>query len=405
VTNSAVSKASRPSIITSDGARGEHVGDAARLEPMTDNRPKSSASCRVFVAGHRGMVGSAILRLLRQKGYRQLVTRRSAELDLTDQRAVRQFFAGEPIDRVYLAAARVGGIYANNTYPAEFIYQNLMIQANVIHEAWRAGVKRLLFLGSSCIYPRDCPQPMSEDALLTGPLEATNEPYAIAKIAGIKMCEAYNRQYDTDYRAVMPTNLYGPGDNYHLQNSHVIPAIIRKYHLALLAQQGRWSEIEADERIFGPIPDEIKESFGLFESPGNRPAGGSIHVKLWGSGQARREFLHVDDMASACHHVMEIDRSTWQRVLAADNPRKTTPSFVNIGVGKDCTIRQIADLIREMVGFQGETRYDTSQPDGTPQKLLDTRRLTDLGWQPSLSLVEGLRDAYVWYRSQAEAGT
>ncbi|MBE0584950.1 MAG: GDP-L-fucose synthase [Desulfofustis sp.] len=379
--------------------------DGERLQSLTDNLSKSPASCRIFIAGHRGMVGSAILRLLQRKGYRQLVTRRSAELDLTDQQAVRRFFAGEPIDQVYLAAARVGGIYANNTYPAEFIQQNLMIQANVIHESWRAGVKRLLFLGSSCIYPRDCRQPMSEDALLTGPLEATNEPYAVAKIAGIKMCEAYNRQYDTDYRAVMPTNLYGPGDTYHLQNSHVIPAIIRKYHLAVLAEQERWSEIEADERVFGPIPDEIRKSLGLAGVPGNRPAGGGrVQVTLWGSGQARREFLHVDDMASACHHLMEIDRSTWRQALAADDPLKPVPSFVNIGVGKDCTIRQVAELIREMVGFHGETRYDTSQPDGTPQKLLDTRRLTALGWRPSFSLADGLRDAYAWYRSQAGAG-
>jgi GDP-L-fucose synthase len=351
------------------------------------------------------MVGSAILRLLRKRGYENLVTRRSSELDLTDQRAVRQFFADESVDRVVLAAARVGGIYANNTYPAEFIHQNLMIQSNVIHEAWRAGVKQLLFLGSSCIYPRNCPQPMREEALLAGPLEVTNEPYAVAKIAGIKMCEAYNRQYGTDYRAVMPTNLYGPGDNYHLQNSHVIPAIIRKYHLARLARRQDWAGIEADERTFGPIPRDIRMALGIGAATGQQdPAGGSVRVELWGSGQARREFLHVDDMASACLHIMEIDRQRWQRALAEGDSSGPSPSFVNIGVGKDCTIREVAEVIREMVGYRGETRYDASQPEGTPRKLLDTRRLQRLGWQPSFSLAEGLRDAYTWYLAQTEDG-
>jgi GDP-L-fucose synthase len=370
---------------------------------MTETLPDSSLQSRIFVAGHRGMVGSAILRLLRKKGYKNLVTRRSSELDLTDQQAVRRFFAAEPIDRVVLAAARVGGIFANNAYPAEFIHQNLMIQSNVIHEAWRKGVKQLLFLGSSCIYPRDCPQPMREEALLTGPLEATNEPYAVAKIAGIKMCEAYNRQYDTDYRAVMPTNLYGPGDNYHLQNSHVIPAIIRKYHLARLARQGDWAAIEVDERTFGPIPETTRQALGMAEAAGQRPStGGAVRVELWGSGRVRREFLHVDDMASACHHIMEIDRDAWQQALAAGDSSEPPPSFVNIGAGKDCTIRQVAEIIREMVGYQGETCFDPTQPEGTPRKLLDTRRLHSLGWQPSFSLAGGLRDAYSWYRAQAE---
>jgi GDP-L-fucose synthase len=369
---------------------------------MTGTRAESSLQRRIFVAGHRGMVGSAILRVLQKKGYKNIVTRRSAELDLTDQQAVRHFFAEEPIDRVVLAAARVGGIYANSTYPAEFIHQNLMIQSNVIHEAWRAGVKHLLFLGSSCIYPRDCAQPMREEALLTGPLETTNEPYAVAKIAGIKMCEAYNRQYDTDYRAVMPTNLYGPGDNYHLQNSHVIPAIIRKYHLARLARQRDWAGIEADERTFGPIPGEIRQALGMAETAGQRPSAGAVRVDIWGSGQVRREFLHVDDMASACHHIMEIDRDTWQQALAAGDSPEPPPFFVNIGVGKDCTIRQVAEVIREMVGYHGETRFDPSQPEGTPRKLLDTSRLHSLGWQPSFSLADGLRDAYSWYRAQAK---
>ncbi len=351
---------------------------------------------RVYVAGHRGMVGSALVRLLRAKGHDDLVTRRSAELDLTDQAAVAAFFAAERIDTVFLAAARVGGIQANNTYPAEFIYRNLMIQGNIIHQAWRAGVKRLLFLGSSCIYPRLCRQPMREEYLLEGPLEATNEPYAVAKIAGIKMCEAYNRQYDTDYRSVMPTNLYGPGDNYDLEQSHVIPAIIRKYHLARLAADRRWSDIDADERLFGFIPEDLRRL--LHRSPeAGREAARTPLVQLWGSGQARREFLHVDDMASACYHVIGLDRSVWRRALAVSGTVERPPSFVNIGVGKDCTIAEVAEMIRSIVGFSGETRYDTSKPDGTPQKLLDVSRLAALGWRPSFSLAAGLQDAYDWY--------
>lgn len=363
---------------------------------MSNLTPES----RIFVAGHRGMVGSAILRLLEREGYRRLVTRTSQELDLTDQGAVREFFRNERVDYVVLAAAKVGGIHANNVYPAEFIYRNLMIQCNVIHQAWEAGVTGLLFLGSSCIYPKYAPQPMREEYLLTGILEPTNEPYAVAKIAGIKTCEAYNRQYGTDYRAVMPTNLYGPGDNYHLENSHVIPAMIRKYHLAKLAAAGDYQGIARDERSFGPIPDDIKAALGI-DGSGSRPPC----VPLWGTGKARREFLHVDDMAGACLHVMHMDPQAYREVLqplpqkasGVGEPEGTPPCFINVGTGRDCTIREAAELIREVVGYDGETRYDSSRPDGTPKKLEDTTRLTRLGWQPSYGLREGLQDAYAWY--------
>jgi len=357
--------------------------------------PSFSTEDSIFVAGHRGMVGSAVFRLLEGQGCRNLIVRTSAELDLTDQVAVRDFFRTHRIDQVILAAARVGGIVANNTYPAEFIRQNLAIQGNVIHEAWQAGVGKLLFLGSSCIYPKFCPQPMKEEHLLTGILEPTNEPYAIAKIAGIKMCEAYNRQYGTDYRAVMPTNLYGPGDNYHLQTSHVIPAIIRKCHLAMLAMDGNLDGIESDEARFGVIPDDIRASLGLSATHDKS----APYVRLWGSGNVRREFLHVDDMAAACLFVMSLNRKVYDEALSVegDGSGGSAPSFLNVGAGKDCTIREVAELIRELVGFSGETRFDRDKPDGTPRKLLDTSRLQALGWRPKYSLRDGLQDAYRWY--------
>ena len=305
---------------------------------------------RIYVAGHRGMVGSAIVRVLQQRGYKDIVTRTHKELDLTDQAAVRDFHAKEKPDVVVLAAAHVGGIHANNAYPAEFIYDNLMIEANVIHEAYKAGVKRLLFLGSSCIYPRMASQPMREDALLTGTLESTNEPYAIAKIAGIKLCESYNRQYGVDYRSVMPTNLYGPGDNYHPENSHVIPALIRRFH-------------------------EAKES--------NAPV-----VTIWGSGTPKREFLYVEDMAEASVHVMELDAATYARQT------KPMLSHINVGTGEDLTIAELARLIGRVVGYRGEIGFDPSKPDGTPRKLMDVSRLKGLGWQPRVGLEEGLALAY-----------
>jgi GDP-L-fucose synthase len=309
----------------------------------------------VFVAGHRGMVGSAIARQLEHKRDVELITRTHAELDLTDQAAVRDFFQSEKPDQVYLAAAKVGGIHANNTYPAEFIYQNLMIEANIIHQAFEAGVKKLLFLGSSCIYPKLAEQPMAEEALLTGTLESTNEPYAIAKIAGIKLCESYNRQYGVDYRSVMPTNLYGPNDNFHPENSHVIPALMRRIHEAKLA---------GDEK-----------------------------VTIWGSGTAMREFLHVDDMAAASVHVMNQNAETYHA--------NTQPmlSHINVGTGVDCTIRELAETLVEVIGFEGDLVFDTTKPDGTPRKLMDVSRLKSMGWSYQIALKEGLAQTYEWFLS------
>lgn len=312
-----------------------------------------SSRPRIFVAGHRGMVGSAIVRRLQAADAGDLITASRSELDLLDSHAVHDFFAQQRIDAVYLAAARVGGIHANNTYPAEFIHQNLMIEANVIDAAHRHDVNRLLFLGSSCIYPKFAEQPMREDALLTGVLEPTNEPYAIAKIAGIKLCESYNRQHGRDYRSVMPTNLYGPGDNFHPDNSHVIPALLRRFHAAC--------------------------------------AEGAAEVVIWGSGTPMREFLHVDDMAAACVHVMDLPAEIWRS--------QTSPmlSHLNVGTGVDCSIRELAKTIAEVTGFDGRLVFDASKPDGTPRKLLDISRLRALGWQANIPLREGLRDAYAWY--------
>lgn len=346
---------------------------------------------RIYVAGHRGMVGGAIVRMMQQMGCENIITRTHSELDLTDQRAVHEFFASEKIERVVLAAAKVGGIHANNTYSAEFIYTNLMIQSNVIHQAHQAGVQNLLFLGSSCIYPKFAPQPMEERHLLTDVLEPTNEPYAIAKIAGIKMCEAYNKQYGTHYRAVMPTNLFGPGDNYHLENSHVIPAMLRKFHLARLAQNRDVKGIARDEELYGDIPENIQQAIGYsrksrqFVATAEEPK-----VVLWGSGAPKREFLHVDDMAAACIHVLGVE----QHYFEGENP-----SFVNVGTGEDITIREAADHIADLVGFNGKVEYNSEQPDGTPRKLLDTSRIKNLGWKPRIPFREGLEDAYRAYRS------
>jgi len=306
---------------------------------------------KIYVAGHRGLVGSALMRQLQAKGYQNLVTRTHAELDLTDQAAVRDFFAAEEPEYVLLAAAKVGGIHANNTYPAEFIQQNLAIQTNVIHEAWRSGVQRLLFLGSSCIYPKDCPQPIREEYLLTGPLEPTNRPYALAKIAGIEMCWSYNRQYGTKYIAAMPTNLYGPGDNYDLNNSHVLPALIRKMH-------------EGKQR-------------------------GDKEVVVWGTGTPKREFLYSDDMAEACVYLLEQPEDRLQSLF---NDRQ--PPLVNVGCGEDLTICELAELVKEVVGFAGELTFDTSRPDGTMRKVMDVSRLRGLGWQAKMSLDSGIKLAY-----------
>ena len=317
---------------------------------MTVERPT------IYVAGHRGMVGSAIVRQLLAEGHPEsaIITRSHAELNLTDQAAVRTFFASENIDEIYLAAARVGGIHANNTFPAEFIYVNRMLEANVIHEAFKAGVKKILFLGSSCIYPKHAPQPMAEDTLLTGPLEPTNEPYAIAKIAGIKLCESYNRQYGdshgVDYRSVMPTNLYGPGDNYHLENSHVIPGLIRRFHEAKVAA--------------------------------------ASEVVVWGTGSPRREFLYVDDLAAASLHVMHLPV---EKYTVLTEPML---SHINVGYRADVTIAELARAIADVVGFEGAIVFDADRPDGTPRKLLDSRRLLSSGWQPTMELEQGLRLAY-----------
>lgn len=306
---------------------------------------------KIFVAGHRGLVGSALMRRLKSDGYSNIITRAHAELDLANQSAVSAFFEQEKPEYVFLAAAKVGGIHANNTYPAEFIHDNLAIQTNVIHEAYRFDVRRLLFLGSSCIYPRDCPQPMKEEYLLAGPLEPTNRPYAVAKIAGIEMCWSYNRQYGTQYLAVMPTNLYGAGDNYDLSNSHVIPALMRKFHEAKLHN--------------------------------------SKEAVVWGSGTPRREFLYSDDMADACVYLMNLPDTEFAQLQTADGP-----PLINIGTGEDLTIRDLAELVKGVVGFEGEIAFDATKPDGTPRKLLDVARLHKLGWRAQTPLDEGLRLAY-----------
>ncbi len=316
------------------------------------------ATQRIFIAGHNGMVGSALVRQLENLPDSQLIVRNRNELNLVDQHAVQQFFKAANIDQVYLAAAKVGGIHANNEYPAEFIYENLMIEANIIHAAHLAGVQKLLFLGSSCIYPKMAEQPMTEAALLTGTLEPTNEPYAIAKIAGIKLCESYNRQYGRDYRSVMPTNLYGENDNFHPENSHVIPAMMRRFHEAKLANASQ--------------------------------------VVVWGSGKPMREFLHVNDMAAASVYVMNLKNETYQA--------NTQPmlSHINVGTGVDCTIRELAETMKKVVGFKGDLVFDTSKPDGTPRKLMDVSRLKALGWQASISLEDGLANTYQWFLQHQE---
>ena len=318
-----------------------------------------SSKIKIYVAGNRGMVGSAIIRELEKKNQAHIIVRSHAELELTNQQKVRDFFEAEKPDQVYLAAAKVGGIYANNTYPAEFIYQNLMIEANIIHEAFKNNIQKLLFLGSSCIYPKLAKQPMGEEGLLSGQLESTNEPYAIAKIAGIKLCESYNRQYGVDYRSVMPTNLYGPGDNYHPENSHVIPALIRRFHEARVSK--------------------------------------ASSVTIWGSGKPRREFLYVDDMAAACVHLMNLDKTKY------DEHTEPMLSHINVGFGSDVTIKELAETISNVVGYQGSIGFDTNKPDGTMRKLMDSARLNNLGWQAKVSLKEGLEKAYRDYLNNTEA--
>ena len=321
----------------------------------------TSAASRIFVAGHRGLVGSAIVRAMESKGHQHLITRTHAELDLMDHAAVSRFFDQEKPDCVVLAAAKVGGIQANDSYPAEFIHQNLAIQTNVIHEAWRHGVKRLLFLGSSCIYPRDCPQPMAEEYLLTGPLESTNRPYAVAKIAGIEMCWSYNRQYGTQYLAVMPTNLFGPGDNYDLKTSHVLPALIRKFHEAKVAKKST--------------------------------------ATVWGTGKPRREFLHCDDLAGACVFLLGLADTQFAELLSGN----ASAPLINIGYGKDLTISELALMVKDIVGFAGDLAWDHDKPDGTPQKLLDVSKIEKLGWSPRIPLRAGVAHAYQAFQKSAWA--
>jgi len=321
---------------------------------------------KIYVAGHRGLVGSAIVRHLRAEGYTDLLLRTSKELDLRDQAAVNEFFAGERPEYVFLAAAKVGGIVANSSCPADFIFDNLMIQSNIIHNSRLTGVKRLLFLGSSCIYPRLAPQPLKEDYLLTGPLEPTNEPYAIAKIAGITMCRSYNRQYGTAFLAAMPTNLYGPNDNFDLETSHVLPALLRKFHEAKIR---KCRSQESGDRI---VDDK---------------------VVVWGTGEPKREFLHVDDLAEACFFLMNLPEELFSSLLTCHS----SPALINIGTGEEVTIRELALLIKEAVGFDGELAFDAAKPDGTPRKLCDVSKIHSLGWRHRIGLREGLRGVYRWY--------
>jgi len=369
---------------------------------MSISIPKSA---RIYVAGHRGLVGSAIVRALGKAGHAQLLTATREQLDLRDQAAVNYWFKANRPDYIFLVAGTVGGIWANSTRPAEFIYDNLMIHATVVHAAHLYKVKKLLYLGSSCIYPRECPQPMREEYLLGNYLEPTNEPYAIAKIAGIKLCQSYRSQYGCNFISGMPTNLYGPNDNFDLISSHVLPALIRKFHLAKLATRGDWEALQKDEALFGPIPPDLKYSFGIpddfaSQQGSSNPAPSSISpssvvrplssgrpssVVIWGTGIARREFLHADDLAEAClflmHHYEE-------------------PLHVNIGVGEDLSIIELAGLVRDIVYPEAEIVFDSTKPDGTPQKLLDSSRINKLGWKPKITFEEGVKSTYTWYLSQ-----
>ena len=390
-------------------------------------------SSKIYIAGHTGLVGSAILRCLQSQGYKNFILRTHPELDLEIQKDVEHFFKNERPEYVFLAAARVGGIYANNTYPADFIYSNLIIEANVVESAYLYGVKKLLFLGSSCIYPRLAPQPMKEEYVLTGELEPTNEPYAIAKIAGIKMCQSYNRQYGTNFVSVMPTNLYGPNDNYDLETSHVLPALIRKFHLAKLLSGSRYDEIIKDFQVYGNMPDSLLHGvhfsgnsncllpsaysllidhlskFGIKVAGSSasvvasnlrpkssiceassdlNPATSNVFVEAWGTGTPRREFMYSDDLADACVFIMNLEKDVFASSLIPPT------SIINIGTGQDITIRELTDLIAETVGYTGEIRWDTTKPDGTPRKLLDVSFLQSLGWRHKTSLKDGLRLTY-----------
>lgn len=364
------------------------------------------SNSRVYVAGHRGLVGSAILRKLTEKGYTNLITRTHQELDLTDQKAVAAFFQDEKPNYVFLAAAKVGGIKANNTYRAQFIFENLQIQNNVIHHAYLNKVSKLLFLGSSCVYPKDAPQPIKEAYLLTGELEYTNEPYAIAKIAGMRMCESYNLQYNTDFISVMPTNLYGYNDNYNLENSHVLPAMIRKIHLCHLLEQGKLEEVKYD-LLRHHAPDIFKDSseevvLNYLQKQGieveKQGSALKVSIKLWGSGNPYREFLWSDDMADACVYLME--KFSFSDLVDVSDNKQGIPirnTHINIGTGSDITIRELSEMIKKIIGFKGEIHFDSNQPDGTFRKLLDVSKLTQLGWKYQMSLEEGIKRVYSHY--------
>jgi len=363
---------------------------------------------KIYVAGHNGMVGSAIVRKLHEKGFLNIVTRSSSELDLTNQQSVHAFLQEEKPDYVVIAAAKVGGIHANDSYPAEFIYQNLMIETNLIHGSYLAGVNNLLFLGSSCIYPKELQQPIKEDYLLSGRLEPTNEPYAISKIVGIKLCESYNRQYGTDYRSIMPTNLYGPNDNFHLENSHVIPAIMRKIHLAKCIEKSDWKAIKQDMKN-NPIKGlaenstnnqilkilakqgikQLKTQDSILITDDSRL--NEVEVELWGTGNPMREFLHVDDMADASIHIMDIDK----KILESEVDLML--SHINIGTGTDITIADVAQTVKEVVGFCGKIVFNAKMPDGTKRKLLDVSKIENLGWKSTITLKDGLKEVYAWF--------
>lgn len=372
-------------------------------------------SSRIYVAGHRGLVGSALVRRLQAEGYSNIITRTHAELDLEHQVDVEAFFTEERPEYVFLAAAKVGGIHANNTYPADFILKNLKIQTNVIEAAWHHEVEGLLFLGSSCIYPKHAPQPLKEEYLLTGPLEPTNEPYAIAKIAGIKLCEALNRQYGTRFISVMPTNLYGPNDNYDLENSHVLPALIRKFHLAKLASQGDWQGIQQDEILYGQVPPDVLDnlaaisraaghalpfSFDCRTTTARHPAIDSANppLILWGSGTPRREFLYSDDLADACLLLMR-ESPSMPAALATSAGHQ---HLINIGYGEDLTIRDLARTVKNIVGYDGPLEWDVNKPDGTPKKLLDISKMESKGWQPKTTLLAGIQMSYQVYLDKHE---
>lgn len=378
-------------------------------QPTTSGASRLPCDARIYVAGHRGLVGGGIWRALERHGYTNLIGRSIDELDLINQQAVDGFFATAKPEYVVLVAAKVGGIVANNTYRAQFIYENLMIEANVIHSAYKHGVKKLLFLGSSCIYPKHAPQPMKEEHLLTGPLEPTNEPYAIAKIAGIRLCDAYNRQYGANFISAMPTNMYGPGDNYHPENSHVLPAFIRRMHLARLLEQGRFDELahvhkrellNGGRQLIGAdkltpqqpsnqqLLDWLEES-GVTQTTNNKYP--STSLVCWGSGSPLREFLYSDDLAEAC--VFLLEKASYSDMAFIDESG-TVQSHINVGSGKEVSIKQLAETVKAAVGFEGEIEWDASKPDGTPRKLMDSSRLRNLGWEPKVSLADGIALAY-----------